>query len=427
MPNRSGRFDKLVLKNVRCFQDATIPLDDHVTIIIGENGSGKSTIIEALASLSQNEERNVFKEFPLRSHAKRGEIALYQGRRSPAGYWRAGGPASGRRDLPDKQYFFAYGRYRRVFIDEVPASSESRTPAELLDELARHAHDRRTATINEPDNHLLRDISGYLVALDFGRKSDRRLQLVWDKLNLALPQIDPRLGNLQIMEDPTGTSLHLVRHGVPMELRQLSDGYQSLLVVIFDLALRYPYIFGQDNPLEGNALVAIDEVDLHLHPRWQRVVVTQLTSLFPNTQFVITTHSPVVAQGSIDDKRTIVVLQDEAGAVVPRRLSKALLGRLRGAEVSSVLLERHLFGLESRYSVEFSQIENKVDDLQRRISSNKASDGDYSDLSAALTQLEELVAREDERRADSSTVAQMAKLQASFVKDLVKELKKARS
>ena len=219
----------------------------------------------------------------------------------------------------------------------------------------------------------------------------------------------------------------VVRNGVALELSELSDGYQALLVVIFDLMLRYAYLFQIKNPLEGQALVGIDEVDLHLHPRWQRKVAAQLTELFPNTQFVLTTHSPIVVQGAIDRGSTVVTLREENGAVVASRLSPRLRKRLHGAEVGSLLLEHHLFGVESRYSTEYSEIEKRVDQLQRRISRGTATDTDHRELSQQLSKLEELVVREDKRRADSSTVAQMARLQAAFVKDLLSALKKARS
>jgi len=49
-----------------------------------------------------------------------------------------------------------------------------------------------------------------------------------------------------------------------------------------------------DNPLEGDGIVLIDEIDLHLHPLWQRVIVAKLTEVFPNCQFIVSTHSPQV-------------------------------------------------------------------------------------------------------------------------------------
>lgn len=55
-----------------------------------------------------------------------------------------------------------------------------------------------------------------------------------------------------------------------------------------------------DNPLEGAGIVLIDEVDLHLHPQWQRDIIKQLTSVFKNIQFVVSTHSPVIVIGASD-------------------------------------------------------------------------------------------------------------------------------
>jgi predicted ATP-binding protein involved in virulence len=80
-----------------------------------------------------------------------------------------------------------------------------------------------------------------------------------------------------------------------LSLDQLSDGYRTLLAIVMDLARRMaqanPH---RENPLHTDAIVLIDEVDLHLHPRWQQTVLLDLQRVFPNTQFIVTTHSPQV-------------------------------------------------------------------------------------------------------------------------------------
>ena len=80
-----------------------------------------------------------------------------------------------------------------------------------------------------------------------------------------------------------------------LELDQLSGGYRIMLALAADLARRMaqgnPHL---DDPLQSEAVVLIDEVDLHLHPRWQQRVLTDLTRTFPNAQFVVSTHSPQV-------------------------------------------------------------------------------------------------------------------------------------
>jgi len=78
---------------------------------------------------------------------------------------------------------------------------------------------------------------------------------------------------------------------------QLSDGYKTLLGLVIDLSMRMglanPHL---DDPLSAEAVVMIDEVDLHLHPSWQRRVLADLLRTFSNTQFILTTHSPFIVE-----------------------------------------------------------------------------------------------------------------------------------
>lgn len=79
------------------------------------------------------------------------------------------------------------------------------------------------------------------------------------------------------------------------DFNQLSDGEKSYMALIFDIvrkmAMTHPSL---ENPLDGDGMVLIDEVDLHLHPSWQREVIDKLKQLLPNCQFFVSTHSPHV-------------------------------------------------------------------------------------------------------------------------------------
>ncbi|AMJ92912.1 hypothetical protein AVL56_00390 [Alteromonas stellipolaris] len=80
-----------------------------------------------------------------------------------------------------------------------------------------------------------------------------------------------------------------------VNLNQLSDGQRTLLALICDLARRLMLLNkNRKNPLHGNGIVLIDEIELHLHPTWQQSIIPLLTKTFPNIQFVIATHSPQV-------------------------------------------------------------------------------------------------------------------------------------
>lgn len=83
-----------------------------------------------------------------------------------------------------------------------------------------------------------------------------------------------------------------------------------------------------ENPLHGDGIVLIDEVDLHLHPTWQRSIIERLTMTFPNCQFVLTTHSPLV----ISDCKEVLVYSLENGELVP-------VPSQYGQDANSVLLD----------------------------------------------------------------------------------------
>lgn len=82
-----------------------------------------------------------------------------------------------------------------------------------------------------------------------------------------------------------------------LNIDQLSDGYKTLLGLVIDLSARMAMANPDSlNPLAEEAIVMIDEVDLHLHPAWQKRVVSDLLRTFPNTQFILTTHSPYIVE-----------------------------------------------------------------------------------------------------------------------------------
>lgn len=96
---------------------------------------------------------------------------------------------------------------------------------------------------------------------------------------------------LKIVKD----QLIAVKNGVELLFSNISDGEKSITLLLADIARRLAIANPNlDNPLEGTGIVLIDEIELHLHPSWQRKVCHALRETFPNCQFIITTHSPQV-------------------------------------------------------------------------------------------------------------------------------------
>lgn len=100
--------------------------------------------------------------------------------------------------------------------------------------------------------------------------------------------------------------------GMSLDARQLSDGERGVLALVLDLARR----LAQANPTlsdplrDGEATVLIDEIDLHLHPQWQRTIVENLAAVFPRCQFIATTHSPQVV-AAVEPDRVLVLTATE--------------------------------------------------------------------------------------------------------------------
>ena len=116
---------------------------------------------------------------------------------------------------------------------------------------------------------------------------------VMNAVRQAINNMIPEFTNLQIERTPL--RMVVENRGQTLEINQLSDGQKCLLAMIGDLvrrlALANPNL---ENPLMGTGIVLIDEIELHLHPAWQRKVVSVLHETFPNVQFIVSTHSPQV-------------------------------------------------------------------------------------------------------------------------------------
>jgi len=112
--------------------------------------------------------------------------------------------------------------------------------------------------------------------------------------------------------------LLVTKDGLLLDARQLSDGERGLLALVLDLARRLSQANpGLSDPVKlGEAVVLIDELDLHLHPKWQRTIVERLTKVFPRCQFIATTHSPQIV-AAVEPEQ--VLLLTDAGVVRPDR------------------------------------------------------------------------------------------------------------
>ena len=122
-----------------------------------------------------------------------------------------------------------------------------------------------------------------------GNLEDKDPQL--EAVRNAIAELLPNFRELRIRRLPP--RMTVIKQGRELNIGQLSDGEKCLLAMIGDLARRLAIANpGLSNPLHGTGIVLIDEIELHLHPQWQRGIIPSLTRVFPNCQFIVTTHSP---------------------------------------------------------------------------------------------------------------------------------------
>ena len=132
----------------------------------------------------------------------------------------------------------------------------------------------------------------------------------------ALSDILPGFSNLTVRRSPL--RMEVEKNDKRLTVNQLSGGELNLIAMIGDLARRMA-IANPDStqPLEGSGIVLIDEIDLHLHPKWQRTIVPKLLEVFPNCQFIISTHSPHVIT-NVQPERLFLLKQTDTGIVADK-------------------------------------------------------------------------------------------------------------
>jgi hypothetical protein len=174
-----------------------------------------------------------------------------------------------------------------------------------------------------------------------------------------------------------------------LNINQLSSGERNLLALVGDIAIRLIQLNPNvTNPLEeGRGIILIDEIDLHLHPLWQRKVIPKLREIFSEIQFVVTTHSPFVVQ-SVEAKQRFIL--DEDGIRILNR----------DDDLSYEAIMRDYFGDNSLFDNETELLLEKFNDFKIKIIKKEIAIQDkgflsiLKEISTKSNEVKDLVARE---------------------------------
>ena len=418
----------LEIENVRCFrgrQELDLTVAGHPaqwSILIGENGTGKTTLLESLAWMwpvpdredsstgtTESEEaalltdgtlisalpradNEILETFPrdMAEHVKLGAQLEFGG----VGFHSGAGSESENRQSSHLNTGVDLTFDRMGKLLHLKSTNSTR-----VEDLPQPFHDplivtyganrylgkqnlrefyesnpfdyRRLLDVTE-----LCDVEALLMALDYSASSDaggleaKVLNLIKDAISKILPEepaVKIEVSPPDILGIGRPGGVYARTFTGPVRMSALSLGYRSTAGWVVDFASRlfqrYP---NSPDPLSEPAVVLIDEIDLHLHPLWQLRIIKELSTLFPATQFVATSHSPLIVQVAEDSN--LILLKKQEGEVqiendpnisrnlrVDQILTSSLFGipSSRSPKIQSMLDERaELLGKMNRTEIE---------------------------------------------------------------------------
>lgn len=439
------KLTKLQLTNYRGAKDLTINLDPKLNIFIGTNGAGKSTILDAVASMlswvikriekpqgagqeiSPLEITNAegFSKIEIAAVAD-GETVTWKHHKVRTGKVYLGKETSDytelktyteniRRQLaennPNRLTLFAYYPVNRAVLD-IPLKIKEKHLFSPLNAYENALDGKANFRIffewfrerEDIENENFKLLQGTIIQ-QYEKSSlfnegdlnnidvnypDRQLEAVRQTISRFLPSfVNPRVRRKPLR-------MEITKNHQILRIDQLSDGEKCLIAMVGDLARRL-VILNPDHPqpLEASGIILIDEIDLHLHPQWQHRIIPTLLSTFPNCQFLITTHSPHIIT-YVQPENLHLLEQTSAGIQVysagesygktAERILEDLMGltTTRPSEIED--------SLQSIYQdIDNSQLtaaKQKLDQLRKTIKSTTDSE---------LTRLELMIRREERK------------------------------
>lgn len=330
---------KLHITNLRAYKEAEFEFQPGMNLLVGINGVGKTTALEALQicisqilpeiTVSKNRKENFSlndikigtsnlqvscdfeidgNEFNLLIHRQketlkpkaigvvRDQIEETPDIEKISPSLKATFPQADKQKNQPVGIFFS--TKRSLMID--------REPAKAMSVGGQAAAFAEALSINREFN--LRIFTDWIrTQIALGKENPVILKSV-QVMGEAVYRFLPGFSNLQLKNEDGKYTLTINKGETTLHINQLSDGERGVIAVVMDIARRlYQANPGLKDPLtEGKALVLIDELDLHLHPKWQRSIVENLTRVFPNCQFIATSHSPQIIPALKPEKIHII-------------------------------------------------------------------------------------------------------------------------
>ena len=388
---------ELKIKNIKCFKDTHAisfvkPNGEPFqwNVILGNNNTGKTTILKVIASLEPKLEYTYFDEDSSNAgnNTENRDMKSY----SPsATISKEIEKTYNVKSILGNSLEWSYSKTRLKlnsgkFISPLMYETVDDTEADFvsLDNsfFIGYGTSRRMSETNISNNNIqtnnlqgifnekieYTNVEEWLIQLDYGQKNNiKEVKAVFSKIkDIIINGLLPDVKDIELISEIDKKTNAIQNYVLfhtdygKVRLKDLGYGYQATLTWVVDLAKKmfekYPKL---ENPLTGSAIVLIDEIDLHLHPDWQRKLIGYLTNIFPNVQFIATAHSPLIIQ-SADDINLIILEKNEDNVHIRQEF-----GTFQGWTIEEIL--QNLMGMgektiSDKYLTLLKQFEEGIDE-----------------------------------------------------------------
>ncbi|SFI79731.1 AAA family ATPase [Brevibacillus centrosporus] len=363
------KIKKLYIENINNLEGIEIPLNDGFNIICGQNGVGKTTVLNCILASFNRKKIGLLKVNASENH----------------GFWEI-------------EYFRNYASESRVHYihkeDEI-YDSRSIKGDKLINSnyiISFSVNNRNMSTQYYGGNPLKQWLYKNYYLSDLNYSKENNFSLVKECFSMIDPSVsfykieevmDERKLNRSVYRTPNNhnVELYVANSKGIIKIDQMSAGYQSVLMILLSLVKKIESLdqFGVSvHNFEG--VLLIDEIDLYLHPEWQKKLVQIIRWLLPNAQIITTTHSPHIIQ-SARSKEIIPLGIDFFERVYIRDLPDSSEFGYQGWTIEEILTD--VMGLQETRSEEYK---NTIREFDRAMDNEdaRAAERSYKRLESML-------------------------------------------